>query len=363
MAHGLDDAFGDDVAAHDSAEDVDEYGARALVRKDELERGSHAVRGRGAADVEEIRRLAALELDEVHRRHRESRAVDHARDVAAERDVAELVFCGTPLHRVFLRGIAQRHELGLAEERIRLDVDLCVEGDERAVLRHDQRIDLDEREVALEIEPVQRARDALEFHDLLAGEAEAIGEAAALERLQAGGRMDVRAQDALRVLFRDFLDVHAAGRGGNECVLARFAVEQQAEVQLALDRAARFDVHDVDRQPCGVRLRRHEPRAQHGLRRLADFAGRTAELDAAPLAAAARMDLRLDDPDRARQFARRGDGLRLGRGDPAARHRHAVFGEDALRLVFVKIHHSIVPGGLNRVANAGRAAGRPRDAW
>ena len=129
--------------------------------------------------------------------------------------------------------------------------------------------------------------------------------------------MDVRAQDALRVLFRDFLDVHAAGRGGDECVVARFAVEQQAQVQLALDRAARFDVHDVDRQPCGVGLRRHEPRAQHRLRGLADFAGRTAELDAAPLAAAARVDLRLDDPDRARQFARRGDGLRLGRGHPA----------------------------------------------
>ena len=32
-----------------------------------------------------------------------------------------------------------------------------------------------------------------------------------------------------------------------------------------------------------------------------------------------------------------------------------------LRLIFVKIHHSIVPGGLNRVANAGRGAGRPRD--
>src|SRR4026208_556204 len=92
MAHGLDDAFGNDITAHDPAEDVDEYCARPLVRKDELERGSHSVRSRGPADVEEIRRLAALELDEIHRSHREARAVDHARDGAAERDVAEVVF-------------------------------------------------------------------------------------------------------------------------------------------------------------------------------------------------------------------------------------------------------------------------------
>ena len=43
-----------------------------------------------------------------------------------------------------------RHELGLAEQRVLFDVDLGVERDQRAVLGHDQRVDLDERQVALE---------------------------------------------------------------------------------------------------------------------------------------------------------------------------------------------------------------------
>jgi len=71
----------------------------------------------------------------------------------------------------------------------------------------------------------------------------------------------------------------------------------------------------------------------------------------------ARMHLRLHDPHRSRDFARRCDRLRFVRGDLAGRNRHAVFGEDALRLVFVKVHLGIVSKALNRVANAVRGAG------
>src|SRR6185437_7437277 len=45
-----------------------------------------------AADIEEVRRLLAIELDDVHGGHREARAVDHATDIAVEGDVGEVVF-------------------------------------------------------------------------------------------------------------------------------------------------------------------------------------------------------------------------------------------------------------------------------
>ena len=78
---------------------------------------------------------AAVQLDQIHRRHGEARAVHHAGDVAVERDVVEIVLAGRALHRIFLAGIAQLRELRLAEQRVRIDVDLGVERHELAGLR------------------------------------------------------------------------------------------------------------------------------------------------------------------------------------------------------------------------------------
>ena len=80
--HRLDDAFGDDVAAHDAAEDVDQHRAHLGVEQDDLEALRHGLRRGAAADVEEVGRRAAFQLDQVHRRHRQAGAVDHAADVA-----------------------------------------------------------------------------------------------------------------------------------------------------------------------------------------------------------------------------------------------------------------------------------------
>jgi hypothetical protein len=80
--------------------------------------------------------------------------------------------------------------------------------------------------------------------------------------------------------------------------------------------------------------------AEHGLGELLHLVDRPGELDAAALAAAAGMDLRLDDPDRAAQFARRTLGLGGGVGHLALQHGHAVLGQELLGLVFVDVHRS-----------------------
>ncbi len=116
-----DHALGDDVAAHDAAEDVDEDALHLRVRGDDLERLGDLLLGGAAAHVEEVGRLRAVELDDVHRRHGEARAVDHAADLAVERDVVEVVLGGFEFLGVFLGLVAQLGDVGVAVDRVAVE--------------------------------------------------------------------------------------------------------------------------------------------------------------------------------------------------------------------------------------------------
>src|SRR5689334_20886177 len=94
-----DNSFRNDVTAHDAAEDVDEDTLHCGVAQNNLKRCGDLLLRSAAADVEEVGGLAAFQLDDVHRRHGEAGAVDHAADRAVELDVAEVVFRRLDLHR------------------------------------------------------------------------------------------------------------------------------------------------------------------------------------------------------------------------------------------------------------------------
>src|SRR5690348_2898856 len=121
-----DDSLGDQVAADDAAEDVDEDAVDPGRGQDQLERGRDPFLGRAATDVEEVRRFSTRQLDHVHGRHRESRAVDHATDVAVHRDVVEVFGRGFGLGLVFLGHIAHRGEFGMPELSVVVGIDLAV---------------------------------------------------------------------------------------------------------------------------------------------------------------------------------------------------------------------------------------------
>jgi hypothetical protein len=127
---GFDDALGDHVAVHDATEDVHEDALHVRIAEDDLERGDHLVLRGAAADVEEVGRVAAEVLDDVHRAHREAGAVDEAGDVAVERDVAQRVLRGLDFLRVFLVQVAQRDDFRVAEERVVVERHLRVEGED-----------------------------------------------------------------------------------------------------------------------------------------------------------------------------------------------------------------------------------------
>ena len=82
-----------------------------------------------------------VELDDVHGRHGETGAVDHAGDVAVEGDVVEVELLGAALLLVFLAGIAPVGDV-LAVEGVVVDVDLGVECAQRTVGEDRQGVDL-----------------------------------------------------------------------------------------------------------------------------------------------------------------------------------------------------------------------------
>src|SRR5437899_2414729 len=109
-----DDTGGDGVAFHDAAEDVDQDRFELRVAQHDLECFGHFLGGGAAADVEEVRRLAAVELDRVHGRHGESRAVDQAADVAVEGDVGEVELGGFDFGRIFFVEVTHGDDVVMA---------------------------------------------------------------------------------------------------------------------------------------------------------------------------------------------------------------------------------------------------------
>ena len=124
--------------------------------------------------------------------------------------------------------------------------------------------------------------------------------------------------------------VHATDRGEHHHGPAPIAVERDPEVELARDVGGSLYIHLLDAQSFYVHA---QDRRRSALR----FLGRFRHLDAAGLAASARVHLRLHGDWR-------GDGLRCGlrffwrRGETTVRNGDARAREDLLRLVFVDLH-------------------------
>src|SRR5688572_4920774 len=333
-----DHALGDHVAAHDAAEDVDQDPFDVGVGEDELECGRHALLGRAAADVEEVGRRAAIELDDVHGRHRKARAVDHAADVAVELDVVEVVLAGLQLRRVLFVLVAHLLHVLVAVERVVVEVHLGIERDDVAGAGDDQRIYLDDRAVELDERLVHRGHELDAGGNLVAFEAEAERDLARMERLDAGGGIDRDLDDLFRMVGGDLLDLNAAFGRGHDGDARGSAVNQHAEIELAPDVAAALHIDALHQLALGAGLVGDKGHADHALDILAHLVQRLRDLDAAALAAPAGVDLRLHDPDLAAQLLGRLDRLVGGVGDLTRKDADAEFGEQSLRLILVDVH-------------------------
>ena len=107
--------------------------------------------------------------------------------------------------------------------------------------------------------------------------------------------MDELLEDLLGRLFGDLLDLDAAFLADHQHEPLARAIEDDAEVELALDLQPLLDQHALDDLPRRPGLVGDEVHAEDLLRGAERFVGALDDLDAAALAAAAGVDLRLDD--------------------------------------------------------------------
>src|SRR5690606_4113160 len=193
-------------AVRAAAGDVDQGALHVGIVEDDLEGRSDLRLGGATADVEEVGGLAAVQLDDVHGGHGQAGAVDEAGDVAVEADVVEAELTGGHLARILLGRVAHGDDVLLAVQRVVVEVELGVEGDHLVVAGDGQRIDFDERAVALQVEVPEREEELGRLGGELAAQAEVGGDLAGLVGLQAEGWADEFLEDLLRGLFGDLLN-------------------------------------------------------------------------------------------------------------------------------------------------------------
>src|SRR5208282_1898853 len=90
----------------------------------------------------------------------------------------------------------------------------------------------------------------------------------------------------------DFFDIHSTRRAGHENDFPDTAIDENTEIQFALDVQAFFNENALDGTAAGTSLRGDEICAQHMRGDFRSFVRRVRELDAARLAAATSVDLR-----------------------------------------------------------------------
>ena len=112
--------------------------------------GHHVGRG-AAADVEEVGGAAADLVHDVERAHGQAGAVGDDADVAVEADVLQALLAGQLLALVEHLGGLELLPLGVAELGVVVEAHLGVEGVDPPVGREDQRVDLGQVAVALDV--------------------------------------------------------------------------------------------------------------------------------------------------------------------------------------------------------------------
>jgi hypothetical protein len=235
--------------------------------------------------------------------------------------------------------IAHLGDVLVAVERAVVHVHLGVERDHPTVGGGHQRIDLEQRGVGLAVGVGQCVHELGPRLESVALEAEAEGQLAAQVGVESHIGIEVGLENGVRVLGRDLLDFHAAELRRHHDREAFGAVEHHAEVELAVDRQRLFDEYGANQLALGPGLLGHQCHSEDLIGQLDRFVGVVGELDAAALAAAAGVDLGLDDDLAAELLGR--SPCRAGLGDDdASRHRNAVLSQHLFALIFVDFHSS-----------------------
>lgn len=259
----VDETVGNEIAADDTAEDVDEDGGDLGVAGDELEGLLNGLGGSTTTDVEEVGGLAAVELDDIHGSHGKTGTIDEAADIAVELDEVEVGLGGPHLIGILLGGIAPREDLLLAEVGVVVETKLSVHAENLVVGSLGEGVDLDLGSILLEEDLVELLDGVLGILDALVAEAEAVGNIVGDRVRDTLVDVDVGSLDSLGVLLGDALDIDTTlGRGHDDGALAG-TVHEDGKVELAASKLALADVHSTAKTAASARLLRYQLVADH----------------------------------------------------------------------------------------------------
>ncbi|MEY9168156.1 hypothetical protein ABIE78_006275 [Sinorhizobium fredii] len=249
---------------------------------------------------------------------------------------------------VFFGRVAQRDDVLVAEERIAVEGHLGIEDAHAAVLHDDQRVDLEQAHVLLDEGLVEDREEFFGVGARFAFELQRIGQRLQVVSGDALIGIDRNGDDLFRRMLGNCLDIHAALGRNHEGNLADGAIDEDREIEFAVDVGAVLDIEAVDLLAGRAGLLGHQRIAEHILGIGNDLVDRFRQPHAAlgigpeflelALAAAAGMDLALHDVKRSRQLFRGRFGFVGGEDRDTFRDRRAVALQQSLGLIFMDVH-------------------------
>ncbi len=294
--------------------------------------------GAEPADVEEVGRLGAEQLDGVHGGHGQTGTVHQTADVAVQGDVGQVELGGFDFVGIFFIQIAVFNDFGMTEEGVGVEIELGVQSLDVAVAFQDQRVDFRQGGIGFHVALVQLLDLGLGLGHGVGGNADALGQVQGLLVGDADQGINEFLEDLLGGGVGHFLDVHTAFGGGHDGDLLGSAVGQDSQVVFLLDVGAFFNQQAADLLAFRAGLVGHQLHAQNLGGVLAHFIQGLGNLHATALAAATSVNLGLHDPHLAAQFLGDLDSFVDGEGRLAARRRHAELSQDLLTLIFMNFH-------------------------
>ncbi len=215
----------------------------------------------------------------------------------------------------------------MPEEGVVVDVHHGVGGDDIALARDHQRIDLRLAGVVVLPEVVQRLQNARHRAGHVTGNARLVHRLPCLKGVESVRRVDALASDGRRRLGGDVLDVDPTLRGDHDDGFTLATVEGHAEVEFVREVDCRLDEDPIH-------VVAFEIHAENRLGGLAEFVPVARDLDAAGLPTPADVDLCLDR-DGVPHVAAGVDRFVDARRQPGVGRRNPGVGEEPLRLILV----------------------------
>ena len=177
-------------------------------------------------------------------------ALTHATDVSVESDVVEAELACLDLAGILHAEVALCVDVCVAEGCVVIEENLGVDAEHLSVLGLHEGVDLHLRGLLLDEQLVEVLHLLLRLGDLCSLESEQLGDALGVGVLHPLVDVDGLRVDQVGGVVGDGLDVHAALRRRNEHGAVVRAVEQDGEVQLAVEVDALVD-ENLERKGTG----------------------------------------------------------------------------------------------------------------